>query len=84
MEYLEKFEEVLERENMSGQLRMLLFACAEKVGSDLNCGLLSTIPNKNDITLTLNLRCMFFLYFRPESVLLPYLVQEEPKNCNLS
>ena len=32
MEYLEKFETVLEKENMNGQLRMLLFACAEKVG----------------------------------------------------
>ena len=31
MEYLEKFEDLLEKENLSGQLRMLLFACAEKV-----------------------------------------------------
>ena len=31
MEYLEKFEAILEREKMNGQLRMLNFACAEKV-----------------------------------------------------
>jgi hypothetical protein len=31
MEYLEKFEVILEREKMNGQLRMLNFACAEKV-----------------------------------------------------
>lgn len=30
MEYLEKFEAILERENKNGQLRMLNFACAEK------------------------------------------------------
>ena len=33
MEYLEKFEAILEREKMNGQLRMLMFACAEKVNS---------------------------------------------------
>ena len=31
MDYLEKFEEVLENENKGQLLRMLLFACAEKV-----------------------------------------------------
>ncbi len=31
MECLEKFESILEREKMNGQLRMLNFACAEKV-----------------------------------------------------
>ena len=69
---------------MSGQLRMLLFACAEKVCPNHNCELLGTNPDKNDITLTLNLRLSSFYIFRPESVLLPYLVQQELKNYNLS
>ena len=33
MECLEKFEAILEREKMNGQLRMLNFACAEKVNT---------------------------------------------------
>jgi len=31
MDYLERFENVLEREKKNGHLRMLDFACAEKV-----------------------------------------------------